>query len=216
MQKQYRRRNTDSLGDIDEEVDDNASGMQYNRADRELQQNSSRPEYLSYQYYKEEGSSGFERDIHRQSTNEGSKSNRWMRHSQGQLDIDDIPIPTAEDGPKTFEQLLAEKMEAEQVLSQGRDNNEVMTDNRPKKEFLKRKKPAYVPPAKPENKQYRYYSDALGVAKQGSQDSMLGNSAARNSRRSNTQNQSDDRRDKQRVARSARHHHLNDEETNNR
>lgn len=44
-----------------------------------------------------------------------------MRNSQGQFtDIDDIPIPTAEDGPKTFEQLLAEKMEAEQALAEGR------------------------------------------------------------------------------------------------
>lgn len=68
----YRRQNTDSLGDIDEEVDDNASGIQYN---------TSKPEYLSYHNYKED-SSGFERDIHRQSTNEGSKSNRWMRQSQ--------------------------------------------------------------------------------------------------------------------------------------
>lgn len=43
----------------------------------------------------------------------------------------------------------------------------------PKKEFLKRKKPAYAPPAKPQaTKKYRYYSDALGVTKQGSLDSM--------------------------------------------
>lgn len=97
----YRRRNTDSLDDINEEVDDNASGIQYNK----LGQNSSKHDLRhSYYNYREEMSSGFERDIHRQSTNEGSKSNRWMRHSHGQItDIDDIPLPTAEEGPKTFE-----------------------------------------------------------------------------------------------------------------
>ena len=103
---------------------------------------------MSYKHYKEEGSSGFERDIHRQSTNEGSKSNRWLRHSQG-FDIDDIPIPTAEDGPKTFEQLLAEKLEAAEMLAEGQENNDPSADARPKKEFLKRKKPAYVPPTQP-------------------------------------------------------------------
>ena len=100
----YKRQNTDSLGDIDEEVDDNASGIQYN--------NTSKPDYTSYNFEKDT-SSGLERDIHRQSTNEGSKSNRWMRQSSAQLDIDELPLPTAEEGPKTFEQLLAEKMEAD-------------------------------------------------------------------------------------------------------
>ena len=36
-----------------------------------------------------------------------------MRQSSAQLDIDELPLPTAEEGPKTFEQLLAEKMEAD-------------------------------------------------------------------------------------------------------
>ena len=36
-----------------------------------------------------------------------------MRQSKN---IDDIPIPTVEGGPKTFEELLAEKMEAEAAL----------------------------------------------------------------------------------------------------
>ena len=58
----------------------------------------------------------------------------------------------------------------------------------PKKEFLKRKKPSYVPPTKPQVKQYRYYSDALGVARQGSSGSMnQDDSAARLSRRTNHQ-----------------------------
>ena len=34
-------------------------------------------------------------------------------------------------------------------------------DNVPKKQFLKRKKPAYVPPSKPATKHYKYYSDAI-------------------------------------------------------
>lgn len=37
-----------------------------------------------------------------------------MRESSSRsgVDIDEIPIPTADGGPKTFEELLAEKMEA--------------------------------------------------------------------------------------------------------
>ena len=36
-----------------------------------------------------------------------------MRNSnRSGLDIDELPIPTADGGPKTFEELLAEKMEA--------------------------------------------------------------------------------------------------------
>jgi len=58
-----------------------------------------------------------------------------------------MPLPTAEEGPKTFEQLLAEKMEADQALSQGREHNQ--SDEMPKKQFLKRKNPTYVPPSKP-------------------------------------------------------------------
>lgn len=52
------------------------------------------------------------------------------------------------EGPKTFEELLEEKMEAEQAL--GVDNK--TDDGVPKKQFLKRKKPAYAPPSKPEIK----------------------------------------------------------------
>lgn len=63
--------------------------------------------------YKEETSSGFEKDLHRQSTFDGVRSNNWMRKSKN---IDDIPIPTVEGGLKTFEELLAEKMEAEAAL----------------------------------------------------------------------------------------------------
>lgn len=37
-----------------------------------------------------------------------------MRESSSRsgVDIDEIPIPTTDGGPKTFEELLAEKMEA--------------------------------------------------------------------------------------------------------
>lgn len=58
----YRRRNTDSLDDINEEVDDNASGIQYNNRNGNSSKHDLR---LSYYNYKEETSSGFERDIHR-------------------------------------------------------------------------------------------------------------------------------------------------------
>jgi len=34
-------------------------------------------------------------------------------------------------------------------------------DHVPKKQFLKRKKPTYVPPSKPATKHYKYYSDAI-------------------------------------------------------
>jgi len=67
--------------------------------------------------YKEETSSGFEKDLHRQSTfdagHSNSSKNHWKRKSKN---IDDIPIPTVEGGIKTFEELLAEKMEAEEAL----------------------------------------------------------------------------------------------------
>lgn len=65
-------------------------------------------------------------------------SNHWMRSSKnGGLDIDDIPIPTAAgDGPKTFEELLAEKMEAAEALSSQHNN---APQEVPKKQFLKRK-----------------------------------------------------------------------------
>ena len=35
------------------------------------------------------------------------------------------------------------------MLAEGRENNDRSADTRPKKEFLKRKKPAYVPPTQP-------------------------------------------------------------------
>lgn len=60
--------------------------------------------------------------------------------------------------PKTFEELLEEKMEAEQALGVENNKNE---DTVPKKQFLKRKKPTYVPPSKPETKQYKYYTEAI-------------------------------------------------------
>ena len=67
--------------------------------------------------YREDHSSGFERDIHNQRSNEASNRNIWKRNSERSgLDIDEIPIPTSGEGPKTFEQLLAEKMEAEAAL----------------------------------------------------------------------------------------------------
>ena len=46
-----------------------------------------------------------------------------MRQSKNEVDIDEIPIPTAGEGPKTFEELLAEKMEAEQELGMGSGDN---------------------------------------------------------------------------------------------
>lgn len=44
------------------------------------------------------------------------------------------------------------------------------SDAVPKKQFLKRKKPAYVPPTKPATKQYKYYSDAIRRSKDGAPD----------------------------------------------
>ena len=65
--------------------------------------------------YKEDPSSGsgFDRDLIKQASNKSRDQTNWMRQSKNEVDIDEIPIPTAGEGPKTFEELLAEKMEAE-------------------------------------------------------------------------------------------------------
>ena len=65
--------------------------------------------------YKEEASSGFDRDLARQGSNDNGRTEaHWLRQSKNSQNIDDLPIPTAlEGGPKTFEELLAEKIEAE-------------------------------------------------------------------------------------------------------
>jgi len=70
--------------------------------------------------YREDNSSGFDRDLQHQRSNEASNArNHWMRQSsRSGVDIDEIPIPTSGGGPKTFEELLAEKMEAEAALGQ--------------------------------------------------------------------------------------------------
>ena len=39
------------------------------------------------------------------------------------------------------------------------DQNENQARQKPKREFLKRKKPAYVPPKDAPSKQYKYYSE---------------------------------------------------------
>ena len=72
--------------------------------------------------YREEHSSGYDRERDKEDDKLQSSQpqpNHWMRQSKnGGLDIDDMPIPTAAgDGPKTFEELLAEKMEAAEALS---------------------------------------------------------------------------------------------------
>ena len=71
--------------------------------------------------YKDENSGSYDRDIRKQSSREESKlpsqqQNHWMRSTGNGLDIDELPIPTAGEGPKTFEELLAEKMEAAEAL----------------------------------------------------------------------------------------------------
>ena len=98
-----------------------------------------------------------------------------MRPQSNGLDIDELPIPTAGDGPKTFEELLEEKMEAADALASASKNAAV-----PKKEFLKRKKPTYVPPPKPASKHYKYYSDAI-ANKEGNHNEE--DTTARSSRR---------------------------------
>lgn len=69
--------------------------------------------------YRDE-SSGFERDIHKQSSGEGQPvGSHWLRTSQhGPVNIDDVPIPTGGE-VKTFEQLLEEKLEAQAALGSG-------------------------------------------------------------------------------------------------
>ena len=54
-------------------------------------------------------------------------------------------------------------MEAAAALNMDGEKNDAV----PKKQFLKRKKPAYVPPPKPATKQYKYYSDAIRRSKDG-------------------------------------------------
>ena len=82
------------------------------------------------------------------------------------MNIDDIPIKAA----KTFEQLLEEKLKdsTEDALAGGSQDGTQKSSfdpnaPKPKREFLKRKKPAYVPPnpALPPKKSYKYYSDAI-------------------------------------------------------
>ena len=105
-----------------------------------------------------------------------------MRSSKnGGLDIDDLPIPTADEGPKTFEQLLEEKLEAAAAL--GSASKQVAGDAVPKKQFLKRKQPTYVPPSRPQTKQYRYYSDAVTQSKDGESTEQPTDTATRSSRR---------------------------------
>jgi len=65
----------------------------------------------------------------------------------------------------------------------------------PKKEFLKRKRPNYVPPPQPSTKQYKYYSDAIAKSGDGS---SRNEPEARNSRRSIVQ-ASDERKERRRV-----------------
>ena len=70
--------------------------------------------------YREDHSSGVElnREKEEEKKNTNSSSNHWLRQSKnGGLDIDDIPIPTNGEGPKTFEELLEEKMEAAEALN---------------------------------------------------------------------------------------------------
>lgn len=93
-----------------------------------------------------------------------------------------MPIPTAGDRPKTFEELLAEKMEAAEALNSASIGNNAPQEV-PKKQFLKRKQPAYVPPRKAPTKQYKYYSDAIARAKGGrnpEDQSSLQDPSARN------------------------------------
>ena len=90
-------------------------------------------------------------------------------------------------------------MEAAQELGElGSGENPVDNEqNVPKKQFLKRKKPAYVPPMKPQTKHYKYYSDAI-AKKEGSTEESS-EPGARNSRRATGGLQhSDDRRDQRR------------------
>ena len=79
--------------------------------------------------YREDHSSGFDQnrqkeDDHRNNNSNSQSNNHWMRQSKnGGLDIDEIPIPTAGDRPKTFEELLAEKMEAADMIGAAADNS---------------------------------------------------------------------------------------------
>ena len=150
--------------------------------------------------YKEDHSSGFDRDLHNQRSNEAINRNNWMRNSnRSGLDIDEIPIPTSGEGPKTFEQLLAEKMEAEAALGSAPEEQKVQ-ETAPKREFLKRKKPAYVPPPKPATKQYKYYSDAITKSKDGSQTGEeIQAQDGRSSRRNIGQTSDEQRNERRRV-----------------
>ena len=68
--------------------------------------------------YREDHSSGAELNHREKEEEKKSNSNHWLRQSKiGGLDIDDIPIPTNGEGPKTFEELLEEKMEAAEALN---------------------------------------------------------------------------------------------------
>ena len=64
---------------------------------------------------------------------------------------------------KTFEELLAEKLEQGDDMGEdiATNRNNLDNDNKPKRQFLKRKKPAYVPPKETSTKHYKYYTDAL-------------------------------------------------------
>ena len=124
--------------------------------------------------YREEGSSsGFaDRDIQARTSYEERSSNRlveskssnhWARQSKsGGVNIDDMPIPTVGERPKTFEELLEEKLEAQAFLNEGKEE-EQNEAGVPKKQFLKRKTPSYKPPTNTGAKQYRYYSDAIAA-----------------------------------------------------
>ena len=61
------------------------------------------------------------------------------------LNIDDIPIPTANAiKPKSFDELLREQLKLEGQDSGEFENNP--EEGQPKREFLRRKKPLIVPP----------------------------------------------------------------------
>ena len=78
------------------------------------------------------------------------------------IDIDDLPIPTAQKrGPRTFEQLLESNLKKEGAefmpLSPSKQPELSQYDAKPKREFLKRKNNAVVATNIPPPKQYRYF-----------------------------------------------------------
>ena len=146
---------------------------------------------------REDHSSGFERDLQNRRSNEAMERNSWMRNSnRSGVDIDELPIPTAGEGPKTFEELLAEKMEAMGELGEAPEEQKAQ-ENVPKREFLKRKRPAYVPPPKPATKQYKYYADAVTRSKDGSEDNQQVDN--KSSRRRIGQTSDEQRNERRRV-----------------